>query len=94
MSSEVGVTNLGPVPDGMSFLEATEAMVPNRKYHINPEHRSRRLTVCETQREIWRIADELPEPQRSQLQLLAGAGYDYGKRMDRRMKELKAELNA
>lgn len=90
MAGEVGITNLGPVPDGMSFLEATEAMVPRRKYFINADHQSRRLTICETMREVWRVAETLPQPQRDQLQLLAGAGYDFGKRMDARMKELKA----
>lgn len=87
--SEEGITNLGPVPDGLSFLEAIELASEQRKYRINPDHQSRRLTVCETQREIWRIAETLPEPKRSQLQLLAGAAFDFGKRMDRRMKELK-----
>lgn len=73
----------------MTFLAATESMVAARKYQINPRHQSRRLTLCETVREVWRIADKLPEPERSQLQMLAGAAFDYGKRMDRRMKELK-----
>lgn len=87
--SEEGLTNLGPVPPGMTFLAATESMILARKYTINPRHQSRRLTLCETVREMWRIADKLPEPERSQLQMLAGAAFDYGKRMDRRMKELK-----
>lgn len=86
---EVGVTNLGPVPEGMTFQQATRAMRERRKYQINPHHQSRRLTVCETMREIWRIADTLPEPQRSALQDLAWAGLDYGKRMDARMRELR-----
>ena len=90
VKDETGITNLGPVPAGMSFLEAIKAMEPHRKYQINPHHHSHRLTVCETQREIWRIAEALPEPERSQLQLLAGQGFDMGKRMDARMKELKA----
>lgn len=90
MSSEVGITNLGPVPPGMTFLDAIEAARGARKYRINPEHQSHRLTICETQREIWRIAEALPEPQRSQLQLLAGAAFDFGKRMNKRMTDLKA----
>lgn len=93
MTGEVGITNLGPVPEGMTFLEATEAVLPERKYRINPEHHSGRLTLCETQREIWRISESCPEPQRTQLKLLAGASYDYGKRMDARMKELKGMIN-
>ena len=92
--NEVGVTNLGPVPEGMTFIEATVAAVPLRKFKINPGHHSQRLTVCETQREIWRIAKPLPEPQRSQLQMLAGQGFDMGKRMNARMVELKAMLEA
>jgi hypothetical protein len=76
----------------MSFMDASEAAIGRRKYKINPEHQSRRLTVCETQREIWRIADALSEPARSQLQMLAGQGFDMGKRMNARMQELKATL--
>lgn len=90
--SEVGITNLGPVPEGMAFLEAVAAVQPKRKYQINPDHHSRRLTICETQREIWRIAETLPEPARTRLQLLAGAGFDFGKRMNQRMVDLKAML--
>lgn len=89
---ETGITNLGPVPDGMTFLQAIEAAKPQRKYTIDPETQTRRLTVCETQREIWRIAETLPEPQRSQLQSLSGAAFDFGKRMDARMKYLRAKL--
>lgn len=92
MSGEVGVTNLGPVPVGMTFLDALRSVRSARKYHINPEHQSRRLTICETQREIWRIAEKLPEPQRSQLQLLSGAAFDFGKRMNQRMIDLKAQI--
>lgn len=92
MAGEGGITNLGPVPEGMTFLAATEAMCGKRKYTINPEHHSKRLTVCETVREIHRIADHLPEPERSQLQLLAGAAFDFGKRMNQRMVDLKAML--
>lgn len=90
MANEEGITNLGDVPEGMTFLAALEAVKAQRKYTINPDHRSRRLTICETQREVWRIAETLPEPERSKLKLLAGAAYDFGKRMDARMKELKA----
>ncbi|KWT70763.1 hypothetical protein APY04_0824 [Hyphomicrobium sulfonivorans] len=87
---ETGITNLGPVPEGLTFLEATKALT--LKHRINPDHHSKRLTVCETQREIWRIADGLPEPVRSDLKALAAAGYHYGKCMDLRMKQLKAML--
>ena len=90
MAGEEGITNLGPVPNGMSFQDAIALTQSDRKYFINPDHQSRRLTICETMREVWRVADTLPEPQRSQLQILAGAGYDFGKRMNARMIELKA----
>lgn len=93
LADETGITNLGPVPPGLAFIDAIRAAEPQRKHRINPAHQSRRLTLCETQREIWRIASRLPEPQRSQLQLLAGAGFDFGKRMDARMKQLKAMLS-
>lgn len=89
---EVGVTNLGPVPKGMTFCGATAAVAHRRKYRINPEHRSNRLTICETLREIHRIAERAPEPDRSNLLLLVGAAFDYAKKMDARMKELKAVL--
>ncbi len=86
---EVGITNLGPVPEGMEFYDAIVAARPLRKHWINPEHHSKRLTVCETLREIWREADgEDPDPER--LKELAAAAFDFCKRMDRRMKELKA----
>jgi hypothetical protein len=83
------VTNLGDVPEGMTFLQATFAAGPQRKYRINPQHRSGRLTACETCREIWRIAETLPEPARAQMQELAGQAYDMAKRMNGRMVELR-----
>lgn len=92
--SEVGLTNLGPVPDGMTFLDATFATRDQRKYQINPRHRSRRLTLCETSREIYRIAEALPEPRQSELRELAAAVFDYGKRMDARMRELRGMVEA
>lgn len=93
MAGEAGITNLGPVPEGMSFQDAIALAQSERKYFINADHQSRRLTICETMREVWRVAETLPQPQRDQMQLLAGAGYDFGKRMDARMKELKALLD-
>lgn len=89
---ETGITNLGPVPDGMAFLDAIRATADKRKHQINPHHQSRRLTYCEVMREVWRIADGLPGPEREALQELAAAGFSFGKRMDRRMKELKGML--
>jgi hypothetical protein len=94
MVEEIGVTNLGPVPNGMSFLDATVAMRQQRKYTINPNCQSRRLTVCETMREIYRAAENIPEPHKQIIQELAAAGFDYGKRMNQRMVDLKAALSA
>jgi hypothetical protein len=89
---ETGITNLGSVPAGMSFRDACRSIWAQRKFFINPDHQSRRLTLCETQREIHRIAETLPEPARSDLQMLAACGFDAGKRMDARMKELKGMI--
>jgi len=84
---EVGVTNLGPVPEGMTFLAATKALT--LKHRINPSHQSRRLTVCETSREIWRIADEIGGVRGDDLKALAAASFHYGKCMLHRMEQLK-----
>ncbi len=93
-ASERMVTNLGDVPAGMTFAEATFAMRPQRKYQINPQHRSGRLTICETMREIHRQAEALPEPQRRLFQDLAWAGFSYGKAMNARMVELRGMVEA
>lgn len=86
--AETGVTNLGPVPEGMDFYPALCALRDQRKYTINPAHHSRRLTFCEVMREICReAASEAPDM--AKIADLAAAGFDFGKRMDRRMKELK-----
>lgn len=87
---EAFVTNMGPVPAGMSFLEATKA-IP-LKVAINPGHHSGRLTLCETMREVWRIADRIGGKDGADLKTLAAAGFHYGKAMDGRLKELKALL--
>lgn len=86
--SEYQVTHLGDVPDGMSFLEATKALKP--KHKINPGHHSKRLTICETSREIWRIADQIGN---EDLKVLAAMAFSYGKSMDSRMKYLRAKLD-
>lgn len=89
---ETGITNLGPVPEGVSYLAAIKATRKQRKFKINPGHQSGRLTICETLREIYRRAEDLPEKQRQAFQELASAGFDMGKRMDARMKELKGMI--
>lgn len=70
-------------------MDATFAAGPQRKYHINPRHSSGRLTACETCREIWRLAETLPEPARVQMQELAAQAFDMAKRMNARMVELR-----
>ena len=89
---ELMVTNLGPVPAGMSFLEATKALT--LKHPINPDHHSKRLTICETMREVWRIADRIGGQDGEDLKALAAAGFHYGKAMNYRMVELRALLDA
>lgn len=87
--SEHMVTNLGPVPEGVAFLDAVFASAEQRKHRINPRHESRRLTICEISREVWRLADTLPEPARGQFQELAAAAFDMGKRLHHRVVELR-----
>lgn len=86
--AELGVTNLGPVPEGMSFYDAIDAVRGQRKYTINPAHQSRRLTYCEVMREICREAAS-EQPDMARIADLAAAGFDFGKRMHHRILELK-----
>lgn len=86
--AEVGITNLGPVPEGMTFYEALAALRGQRKHAINPAQHSNRLTYCEVMREICREAAS-DRPDMAKIADLAAAGFDFGKRMDARMKELK-----
>jgi len=89
--AEIGVTNLGPVPEGMEFYEAIASVRVQRKHRINPAYHSRRLTYCEVMREICREAAS-ERPDMAKIADLAAAGFDFGKRMDARMKQLKAML--
>lgn len=89
--NEVGITNLGPVPDGIAFYDALASMRGQRKHTINPGHHSRRLTYCEVMREICREAAS-DRPDMAKIIDLAAFGFDFGKRMDARMKELKGML--
>lgn len=75
----------------MSFYAATKAMRSKRKHAINPGHHSRRLTLCETMREIHREASSAT-PDMAKIADLAAAGFDYGKRQHHRILELKEEL--
>lgn len=89
---ETGITNLGDLPEGMEFIEAEYALADQRKYFINPEHHSKRMTLCEAAREVHRIAEFCDSPACEDLQVLAAAIYDRGKRMDARIKELKGMI--
>lgn len=93
--SELFVTNLGPVPAGMTFLEATIATRDRRKHQVDYYVKGTRLTICDTLRHMRRIIDTLPDgDERAALQEFTDAAVDYAKRMDARMKELKALLDA
>ena len=94
MASEEGITNLGRVPHGMTFSEAIEATKPQRKYFLNHYEGGHRLTICDTIRHTWRVLDTMPDSQeREQIREYLLAMGDFAKRMDARMKELKAMLD-
>jgi len=91
---ETGITNLGPVPKGMSFLEATVATRDRRKYQVDYYVKGTRLTICDTLRHMRRIVDTLPDgDEKEALREYIAASVDYAKRMDARMKELKGLLH-
>lgn len=91
MRREDGITNLGRVPAGMTFEAATRAVADKRKYTINPYGGSHRLTICDTIRNMWRVVDGLPDGKEKELlRLYLGASFDYAKRMNNRMQQLKA----
>jgi hypothetical protein len=87
--SEQGITNLGPVPDGMTFWEASQLALEQRKFApIDPLTETNRLTLCETVREIYRETRK-SEPDMAKIRTLCALSFEYGKRMDARMKELR-----
>lgn len=93
-SAETGITNLGMVPTGYTFAQATEAAKQHRKYHIDPETGGHRLTICDTLRMTWREIEKLPtSPETEQIKEYIAQAFDYGKRMDARMKYLKSLLD-
>lgn len=93
--SEEGITNLGPVPRGMTFLAATQAMRGQRKYEIDYYRKGDRLTLCDTLRHMWRVTDGLPEGgEREALREYIAAAADYAKRMNHRMVDLKKMLES
>lgn len=88
------ITNLGLVPEGLSYAEAVEAVKHLRRYHINPYSGGHRLTLCDTLRMSWRLLDELEEtPQQKQLYEYLAQSFHYAKAMDARMKYLKSILD-
>lgn len=92
-SVEEGITNLGLVPNGMTFAQATESVKPQRKYFINAYEGGHRLTVCDTLRMTLREVNKLPpSPEVEQIKEYIAQAYDYGKRMDARMKYLRSIL--
>jgi hypothetical protein len=92
---ETGITNLGPVPAGMTFLEATIATRDRRKYQVDYYVKGTRLTICDTLRHMRRIIDTLPaSDKRAALQEYTDASINYAKCMDARLKELKSWLES
>lgn len=90
INTEVGITNLGDIPKGMSFLEATKSVKNKRKYFIDPYVGGHRLTICDTLRMMWRETDNLPDSkEKLAIRDYIEQSFDYGKRMDARMKHLK-----
>lgn len=91
--SEEGLTNLGRVPVGMTFADATRAATGQRKFQIDPYSRGHRLTICDTLRQTWRVVDRLPDSaEKGQIREYLAAAFDYAKRMDARLKEIKAQV--
>lgn len=93
-SQEEGITNLGLVPKGASFSQAIQSIKGNRKFFINPYEGGHRLTICDTLRMTHREADKLPNSsEKAQIQEYLAQAFDFGKRMDARMKYLKSLLD-
>ena len=93
-SAEENITNLGLVPDGMTFSEAAEMIKGKRKYTINPYSGGHRLTICDTLRMTWREVDKIPDSEeKEQIKQYLAQAFDFGKRMDARMKYLKSILD-
>lgn len=91
---EEGITNLGLVPEGMSFAQAINSIKNKRKFHINAYEGGHRLTICDTLRMTLRELDKLkPTPETEQIREYLAQAYDFGKRMDARMKYFKTILD-
>lgn len=91
---EEGITNLGLVPNGMTFSQATSAISHKRKFFINAYEGGHRLTLCDTLRMTLREIDKLSDSsEKFQITEYIEQSYDYAKRMDARMKYLKNILD-
>ncbi len=88
MTDESPIKNLGRVPVGMTFIDAAKALP--LKVTIDPFYNSRHLTICETMREVWRVADRIGGRDGADLKALAAAGYHFAKAMDSRLREVRA----
>lgn len=51
-------------------------------------------TICEVHREIYDLAEILPEPQKENLQNLVLDAFIMGKKMDAKLREYKADWDA
>jgi hypothetical protein len=93
-SAEEGITNLGMIPDGMSFPDAIRSIKSKRKFFINEYEGGHRLTICDTLRMTLREVNNLPDTlEKKQIREYLEQAYDFGKRMDSRMKYLKSILD-
>ena len=93
-NAEEGITNLGLVPVGSSFLQAINSIKKDRKFFINENEGGHRLTICDTLRMSLREIKKLQEsPEKEILKEYIAQAYDFGKRMDARMKYLKSVLD-
>lgn len=92
--AEEGITNLGLVPDRMSFSQAIKSIRNQRKFFINPYEGGHRLTVCDTLRMTLRELDKIKDSsEKEQIKEYIEQAYDFCKRMDARMKYLKNLLD-
>ncbi|HEY4136486.1 MAG TPA: hypothetical protein VGO34_14875 [Alphaproteobacteria bacterium] len=94
MAGEEGITNLGDIPRGMTFEQAIKATRHLRQYSIDRHDGGNRLTICDTLRQIWLTLDGMPNSTEKDLIVeYVQAAADMAKRMDARIKELKAQLH-
>lgn len=93
-SDETGITNLGIIPDGMAFSQAINEAKSQRKFFINAYEGGHRLTICDTLRMTLREINKLEDSiEKETIKEYIAQAYDFGKRMDARMKYLKSILD-